>query len=234
MTSRGLGAPPMRVPHDSGLRRTPARCKQVLREEGVRSLFLRILQEIGALRRLVLIEVPLEDPPPSSNSSSLLEARSLQETDLDAYVAFRPDVDVSEIRGRLAAGHRCFAAWYAGRLVSAVWVARQRAWIDYLAHEIGLAPDEAYAYDSFTVPDMRGMEIASARSGAMRRGLREAGVRRLLGAILPENQWAKRRARKRGHRRIGVIGYWKVGPWRRDFIRLKARTGPLAPQQPST
>ena len=223
----------MSRPRDVGIGSSLQRLAQVVREWGVRRLWFSILDSMGLYRRLVLFEVPLEDPPPSPAPPGPLEVRLLKELDLEDYREFRPDADLEEIRSRLQAGHQCFAAWQQGRLVSAMWAARGCTRIDYLKRDMDLAPDEAYAYDSHTVPELRGMALASVRADMMRRTLRETGVRRLLGTVMPENRSGLRRAEKRQHRRIGTIGYWKLGPWRRDFTRPAGKPEPVTEPAPN-
>jgi hypothetical protein len=213
-----------------GVRLTRAihRSVDVLRAEGWTSLFLRTLQELRLYRRLILIQVPLTDPISTPPASIPLSSCLLDHEDLHEYRAFRPDADPAETGHRLDQGHWCFTARHQGRIVSAVWVAIGTAMIPYLERDLMLAPDQAYAYDSYTVPELRGMAVASVRSDMMRRTLRRKGVKLLLGAVLPENRAARRRAEKRQHKEIGVIGYWRLGHWRRDFLRWNGNNGARA------
>ena len=145
----------------------------------------------------------------------------LRETEVDDYIGFRSGADSSEIRRRLEAGQRFFVARHEGRIIHGEWVATQRAWIDYLACEIRLAPDEVYVYDSFTSPDFRGRNISPARSTQALRYIRDAGYRRIMAAILLENKPAFRVFEKVGFRPLGLMDYVKIGPWRRDFCRVE-------------
>jgi hypothetical protein len=61
----------------------------------------------------------------------------------------------------------------------------------------------------------------------MARELAASGHRRVLATIYPENRPGVRMVEKLGYRRIGTIGYVSLGPWRRDFCRI--RPGALAP-----
>lgn len=195
------------------------RTVEVLRTEGPRSLWFKILGET-VYRRALLVECYLDTVPPER-----IQAREpvvfdrLQEAEVDEYVALRPKTDRAEVRRRLAAGQWCFTGRYEGRLVHVCWVARDRAWIDYLHREIRLAPDEAYLYQAFTAPDMRGQNISPARGRYVQHTLREMGYRRLLAVIMPENKPALRPVEKVGYRFAGTLGYVQIGPWRRHFGR---------------
>jgi SAM-dependent methyltransferase len=59
------------------------------------------------------------------------------------------------------------------------------------------------------------------------RCLRDAGYRRFLSAIMPENKSAFHPLEKLGYRPLGVMGYLKIGPWRYDFCRVKRASLPL-------
>ncbi len=195
------------------------RAVEVLRAEGLGSLWFKILGET-VYRRVVLLERRLDGSAVEVTSRLPVVLGLLQETEVDEYVALRPTSDPAEVRRRLAAGQQCFTARHEGRLVHVCWVATHRAWIGYLQREIALAPDEAYIYDAFTAPDWRGQNISPARSAHMQRALWAAGTRRLLTVIMPENRPAFRPPAKTGYRPIGVLGYVRLGPWRRDFGRL--------------
>lgn len=206
------------------------RALEVLRQEGIKSLWFKILGET-VYRRMVLMERTLDEPITEVSPRLPVTISLLRDTDLSEYTRFRPEIDPDEIRRRLASGQMCFAAWHEGRIVHAAWVATGHAWIGYLAREITLAPDEVYAYESFTSPDFRGQNVAGARSSYMQQALQRAGYRRILAAIMPENKPAFRPVEKTGFRPIGMIGYLRLGPWRWDFIRLQPGTRP--PGQPA-
>jgi SAM-dependent methyltransferase len=55
---------------------------------------------------------------------------------------------------------------------------------------------------------------------------RDAGYRRSLVTVMPENQLAFRPLEKIGCRSIGTMGYIKLGPWRWDFCRMKPTARP--------
>lgn len=206
------------------------RALEVLRQEGLKSLWFKILGEI-VYRRMVLMERRLDEPIAEISPYLPVTISLLRDTDLSEYIRFRPEIDPNEVRRRLASGQMCFAAWYEGRIIHAAWVATGRAWIGYLAREIALAPDEVYSYESFTAADFRGQNVAGARLSYMQQALQRAGYRRVLAAIMPENKPAFRPVAKTGFRTIGVMGYVRLGPWRWDFIRLQPGARP--PGQPA-
>jgi len=202
------------------------RAAEVWRKEGLKSLWFKILGET-VYRRLVLFERPLDEPITPLTTRLPIIIRLLQDTDIAAFTRFRPEVDPEEVRRRLASGQMCFAAWHEGRIVHAAWVATGQVWIGYLARTMTLAPDEAYSYESFTAPDYRGQNVSTMRLLHVLQVLRQAGYRRIISAIMPENKPAFRPIEKAGFHPIGVIGYVRLGPWRWDFCRLRPGARPL-------
>jgi SAM-dependent methyltransferase/ribosomal protein S18 acetylase RimI-like enzyme len=211
------------------LLRVRRRAAEVIREEGIASLWFKVLGEI-LYRRAVLLERPLDEPILPVSSRVPVDIGLLSETQIDDYCSFRPEADPAQVRQRLEEGQRCFVARHEGRIVHACWTTDRQVRIDYLDREIQLAPDEVYAYDSFTSPGYRGQSIAAARSAWMAQHFKDAGYRRLMAIIMPENRAAFRPPEKVGYRPIALMGYVKLGPWRRDFCRL--RQGAVPPGGP--
>jgi len=205
---------------------------EVLREQGIRGLLFAALGRT-IYRRLALIETPLDKPLAEVKARLPVVIGLLKETEVGDYVVFRPEADPSEILGRLKAGHWCFVARHEGRIVHAGWVATGRAWIDYLDREITLAPNEFYIYDVFTLPDYRGFNIAPARLALTLRYFREAGYRRSIAGIVPENWRSFRTAEKNRGSLFAIMGYVKLGPLRRDFCRVKGKSPPPGGWQPA-
>lgn len=206
--------------------------RRALRDAGLRGVAVKTLQELHLYRRLGLFEVPLEPCPPRAEPAATgLEVRSLSESpaDLAAYAALRPDALPDAARDRLRRGDLCFVAAVGTDLVSSVWLATGVVRVDYLECDLDLGPHQAYAYDAYTLPRLRGFDVGSWRTERMKDYARAAGHRRLLSLHLPENLSQKRRAERRGYPRLGVVGWYGLGPWRHFFVRLRDEApGPLA------
>ncbi len=161
------------------------RAREVLRSEGLRSLWFKILGET-IYRRLLLMEKGIRSPALDQNNTSQ-DCRLLTAGDVDEYVDFRKDADRDTILNRLEAGDRCFLVRGSGALIHCCWTTTGRTSIDYLECNIQLAPDAVYVYEVFTSPRFRGRALSSVRSFQMERYFLERDLRRLVAAIGPEN-----------------------------------------------
>jgi L-amino acid N-acyltransferase YncA len=193
-------------------RRVLRRGREVLRRDGLRGIWFGVL---GATvyRRLLIVERSLGEPVPDVTAGVPVETALLARDEIAEYRRFRPDTSEAELESRFAAGQRCFVTRHAGSIVSARWAAVGRVWIDYLELELRLAADEAYPYDLFTVPELRGQAISPITSAAMLRHFQRAGFRRMVGTVLPSNEASLRASAKTGYRTCGWIGRVRVGRW---------------------
>jgi len=201
------------------------RAAEVLREEGLKSLWFKILGET-VYRRVVLVERLLHEPIAEVIPRMRIEIGPLKEAEVNEYVGLRPEADPSDIRHRIKSGQLCFVARHEGRIVHACWATTRRAWIDYLDRAILLAADEYYGYEGFTAPGFRGQNIALALYSYMIRYLRDAGYQRSVAVLMPENKLAFRPLEKIGYRPFGMMGYVKIGPWRYDLCRVNHHARP--------
>ena len=189
----------------------------MLREEGARALAAKALGET-VYRRLLLFTRELDAPLPRVSQTPGLSVGWLSLDELDAYDRLRSDRGQQAL-DRLAAGHRCFGTWLDGRLVAARWLASGSPLIEYLDLPLLLADGEIYHYDTFTDPGVRRRGISLSSQAHLFPTLRAEGYRRSIRALLPENRAALRDAARAGYVREGRIGFLRLGPWRRSFVR---------------
>jgi SAM-dependent methyltransferase len=181
-------------------------------------LWFRVLGRT-VYRRLVVVERRLDEPIPLISAEIPAVVSLLTDADVEQYASFRPDTEPSEIRRRLRAGHQCFVVRSEGLMVHAGWAATTNAWVQYLGREFPLAPGDVYQFDSYTAATFRGLDLAAARVTRMAQFFREAGARRLLAAVWPENTQAFRPLAKAGYRPVGIIGSVRLARWRHHFYR---------------
>jgi GNAT superfamily N-acetyltransferase len=195
------------------------RANELLRKEGIKGFWLKLLGEVGWYRRLLLLERPLPEPIPEIMPRLPITISLLNKTELDEYLEFRPKSNPSRIADRINANHWCFVARHDRLIISASWAATQRAWNFYLGAEVQVAPGDVYVYDSFTMLDFRGQSISPAIRAEMIRYFRAAGYQRMIMGVIPENEPSLRAVLKTGFRPFGTMGWIKIGPWQWDFYR---------------
>lgn len=191
----------------------------VLRDEGPRIFWFKLLGTLGWYRRLILLERPLAQAVPDFAARLPIHIDELHESERDAYAAFRAGAEPARLAARFRSGNQCFVVRHQGRIVSACWAARGRVRVEFLECDIQAAAGEVYFFDAFTLPSYRGMGIAPALCLHQLRYFREAGLDRAVRATAPENEPALRAHAKSGFRPYAVIGRLKIGPWRRVFHR---------------
>ena len=201
-------------------RAAAGRARDVLAHDGVRTLWFKLLGET-VYRRLALVECPLAELPPLRDAPLAAEYGFLSETDALGYTALRGYTTAAEVVARLRRGDRCFAAWSSGRLVSARWIARGETHVEYLGRTLRLRPDEVYLYETYTRPDHRGLGLSAAAGTRLLHALAAEGVACVVAGVMPESHAAVRAWQKAGYRRVGTIGYVRLGPLRREFIRRR-------------
>lgn len=202
---------------------TIGRATKVLREEGVKVFWFKLLGEVGCYRRLLLLERSLEEPIPEMMPRLPITITLLKKTELDEYLKFRPKSNPPRVADRFNTNHWCFVARHDGRIIAASWAATQRAWIFYLDCEVQMTQDDVYVYDSFVMPNFRGQSIFPAIRAEMIRYFLAAGYHRMVTGITPENKSSLRAVWKTGFRPVGMMGRIKIGPWRWDFCRTNKR-----------
>ncbi|MGH7230649.1 MAG: GNAT family N-acetyltransferase [Nitrospiraceae bacterium] len=204
------------------------RIKEILRNEGIRTLWFKALGEMG-YRRLLLLDRSVHEPIPDVTAGVPISISLVTQADMAEYLAFRPGTSEVEVRRRLKSGHWGFLARSEGLPVAVTWAAAGEAWSFFLSCHIQLASDAVYLYDSFTRFDVRGRAVSPALGAEILRFFRDAGYRRTVRAISPENTASLRAVRKLGYRPCGRIGHVKIGPWRRDFRTIHIHGGSHAP-----
>jgi hypothetical protein len=145
----------------------------------------------------------------------------LRENEIEDYTTLVPGADAGDVRSRLVDGQWCFTARLDGRLISVRWAATGRMHLDYLDYDLDLSADEACSYGLYTDPAFRGFAVSPTGSVAMLRHLRDAGFRRVVAAILPENHASLLSVTKTGYRPYAVIGRLKLGRWTWRFLRTR-------------
>ena len=198
-------------------RRALARAVSVLREEGARAAWFKVVGEIG-YRRLRILErdtaAPLPDVPVVEGADLLEDAAEL--------AGFRPSYTLERIERRLARGELCFVARHRGRIVSVTWAAPGRAAIPYLGCVWrGASDEDVFLSETLTLPAFRRRGFAFAIARAQIEYYRVGRVRRLVSGVLPENRASLRARAKVGYRPCGWAISVGFGSRRVPILRLR-------------
>lgn len=220
----GLVAPrrPVTALLESELRAThaatpaPARALRVLREEGVRSLAMKAVGELGH-RRLFILERDLAQLVKSVETNMDIELGEL--SDAHEYRSLRPEQSAESVTARLDAGGTCYCARLGDRPVSVTWAYRGWAPVPYLWSELEADSESVVLQDSFTAPDCAGHAISPALAGLIASRARGRGLRRLIGGVLPENRPSLRARGKAGFTVIAMARCTGRGPRARRTVR---------------
>jgi hypothetical protein len=143
----------------------------------------------------------------------------IDESDIPAYMALRPARSVDAVMRRLDVGDIAFGGWLDDRLVTVGWARPGRAGFSDFGVTLELEPDEVYVYGSFTAPELRGHNVATARSSRLLIGLRDMGYRRTVAYVVPEDRAALGPVSKLGYRHAGWIGFAGIRPLRVVFVK---------------
>ena len=190
---------------------------RTLQEEGLGSFWLKSLDALG-YRRMYLLRRPLAEPILDCPTTLPVVIGWLTLEDVQDYLVFRPDASVHEVTQQLLKGDRCIVARHEDRIVGAVWGSSVRITTERsLGRDLPLAAGEAYQYDAYTLPEVRGMGIAPAIGVAFLRHLRDEACVTAIRLTFPWNVAALRSHAKAGYRVAAVVRCVRLGPWRYIF-----------------
>jgi hypothetical protein len=195
---------------------------EVFRREGPSRLLARASAILGGVvyRHVLLFARDLSRPLPEVSTDLPIEIRLLRHADLDAYARFRGDAaHLAAAQQRLERGDFCIAAWLEDEIASAAWVSFGESRLAEIGRRLSLTAGEVYTYDSYTTERLRGRGVAAARAVWSAAHLRDAGYRRSIGSVSPRNRPALGPPEKAGYRMIGIAGFVRLGPLRRDFVQ---------------
>jgi GNAT superfamily N-acetyltransferase len=208
----------------SGVGRRVRRASELLRRAVVRH-FSAVLRGLYVHRQSVIMCRPADLPVPTVNAGLPVRIELLREDQVDEYSSFYPWTAPDDARQRLRQGQLCFVARHEGKLVAADWASTESTYSRDLHCIFSLQPGDVYTYEIYTLPEFRRQRIATVIKVEILRHFRAAGCRRFLNLISPDNGASLHTNEKLGYRRVGLIGYWGLGPFRRHVTQWDGRCG---------
>jgi hypothetical protein len=208
-----------------------ARAAEVSRAEGLGSLALRVVGELG-YRRMILMERPFDLAMPDLPVPTDIAFREATAADSAELGTLLPQANADEVRRRLAAGHVCWIGVLGDRIVQCCWIGIGRAHIDYLDADLVLPPRVGYLYDLYTEPGLRGLNLHRAMYPHVFRSFESWDPLAVCAAFHPENR-IHLIFERLGFRPVAVIGYAGIRGWRRLLYRPVSAAGARRPARRS-
>lgn len=185
------------------------------------------LRPLGAWQTLVFFERDASAEIPEVRAAVAVETHIAAADELRRHRAAMEAAGVhwDRVLPRLAQGDVCAIALSGGRLVHASWITVTSAWIPELHATIRPAADEAYAYDGFTLPEMRGSQLQPAVAAEILRWAYRRGRARVTFYVRGSDPSAARIASKMGARRSRVIRCFRLKGGKGTWVRGLASGG---------
>ncbi|MCH2184521.1 hypothetical protein MK280_01475 [Myxococcota bacterium] len=195
------------------------RTASILRRSGPSALGTHAIQAAGLYRKLIVIGGWNALMPAGARID--IHCEQLERSKINEYLNFRKDQSRNLIQKRFERGEACLIARHEGRVVGANWCATRSTWVDYFDAELHLAHDTVYAYDSFVDPECRGKRVADGMRRFRMHWIDQAGYRRAIGLIWPQNANSMHRNQRMSRNSIGELLHFRAGPWSHSVSRLQ-------------
>lgn len=174
----------------------------ILREGGPLQLVLRTFQKLASplveFGNITFVMRDLNESLPEPRAALDLELRRASLADFESLLELSHAAQSERaLRERFRHGDLCFVAVDpVHRIVHSRWVLIGRGHVPELGMDLILRPDEAYFYDGFTRPDMRGRGIDGVLRHFIFSSLHAAGFNTAYSYVRGDNPVASRAARR--------------------------------------
>lgn len=192
-----------------------SRAARVFEEGGLRHLLIRVLQKLMLplleFGSIIFFMRKLDENLPEARAALELKLRLASPSDLCLLLeGSDPSQPVETLRERFRRGDLCFIAVDAdGKVAHSRWVTTERAYIPELGMDLVLSPGQAYFYNGFTRPDVRGRGIDGVVRCFIFCSMRAAGFKKIYSYVRGDNPVGLRAAR-RWQRSAGRFWYLRL------------------------
>jgi len=152
-----------------------------------------------------------------------LEGFELREARAEEGALYARDIGTDSpwtFRGRLTENTRCFVVVHEGRFVHATWMTARAAWTREIRRYLLPPGGDAYVYESFTHPSIRGRGVYPFALRGIAALLAGRGLRRVWVAVEKHNPSSRKAVEK-----AGFAPVWEI-PYRRRFGVLRVDAPP--------
>jgi ribosomal protein S18 acetylase RimI-like enzyme len=160
-------------------------------------------------------------PPPSGGSF-----RRARADDAPAFARYIGTDSEASFRARMSDDTRCYLVLTGDLIVHASWVTTSRAWTRELRRYFSPPRGEAYVYESFTRPEVRGQGAYPFALASIAQDLRADGIKRAWVGVEAGNAPSIKAVRKAGFEPGFEIGYSRC----LGRVAVGRPQGPLAGQ----
>ena len=182
----------------------------------------RLKEVISSHDSLIVFARDAVEEPAALNGYELREAQP------EEGPAYARDVGTDSpwtFRGRLTENTRCFVVVHQGRFVHATWMTARAAWTREIRRYLLPPAGDAYVYESFTHPSVRGRGVYPFALRGIAAALSRRGLKRVWVAVEEHNPPSLKAVEKAGFAPVWEISYRR----RLGALRLEAAPNPPQP-----
>jgi ribosomal protein S18 acetylase RimI-like enzyme len=166
--------------------------------------FVRFKEALSSERVLIFFARDAAGEMWENEDLELIEATA---ADADRYARWIGTDSPTTFRARLSERTRCYLVVWDGRVVHATWMTIAAAWTREVRRYFRLLPGEAYVYESFTRPEVRGMGVYPWALTHIAVRLAGAGIRRVWIGVEADNPPSLRAVSKAGFQPVCEVAY---------------------------
>ena len=143
----------------------------------------------------------------SDEPDAELSVREADAQDGELYARDIGTDSATTFRARLSDSTHCFVVVRSGRIVHSSWVTRSGAWTREIRGYMVPPPGDAYVYESFTRPEVRGRGVYPLALEGICRWAATQGVRSVWVAVEADNPASIRAVEKAGFEEAVRVSY---------------------------
>lgn len=192
-----------------------------MKKNSMRFTFGKIVSYIFKREKLFVFEHTLPDLSFKSQAKVEVDVNLVSQDDFSKFAKTFKDLRKNADE-RFKMGHLCFGAILNGEYVHLKWITFNELYVEEIDRKIRVSSGAAYMYDSYTLPNYRGLGISSKVMEKTVQHLSKIGMKRIYAVVRHNNFPMLKVKQKEKARKIGTITYTKIIGFR--FYRFKGET----------